>query len=68
LQTVRVAVAPPPPREAGEQPPDPNVRTTSRIDEVHEAEREANRLRSATEEWDKRDSPMQPLPPHLVEI
>ena len=47
---------------AGEQPPDPNVRTSSIIDEVHEAEREANRV-TGEADYVKRDPFNQPLPP-----
>jgi hypothetical protein len=46
---------------AGEQPPDPNVRTTSMIDDIHEIERESNRV-TGEADYDKRDT-FQPLPP-----
>jgi hypothetical protein len=51
--------------EAGEQPPDPNVRTTTILDEVTEYEREMNRMVNPDIDWTKRDNftQEQPLPP-----
>jgi hypothetical protein len=49
---------------AGEQPTDPNVRSTSRVDDVHEAEREANRI-IGDAEFSTRDNFTQPLPPTM---
>jgi hypothetical protein len=44
----------------GEQPGDPNVRTTAIVDEVHEYERDANRVRNDDLEYEKRDTFEQP--------
>lgn len=46
----------------GEQPVDPNVRTTSIVDDVHENEREANRVRSGDYDYNKRDDFLPPQP------
>jgi hypothetical protein len=48
------------PARYGEQPADPNVSTTTTLDDVHEYEREANRVRNEDVEYEKRDSFEQP--------
>lgn len=50
------------PPEAGEQPPDPNVRTVAYIDEVHELEREASRFTNSDIDYNVRDATYQEQP------
>jgi hypothetical protein len=50
----------------GEQPPDPNVRTSSILDDVHEYEREAQRIMGDAE-YSKRDLFNQPPAPDFME-
>jgi len=51
--------------QAGEQPVDPNVRTSTILDEVSEYEREMNRIVNDDIPWSKRDNFVQeqPMPP-----
>lgn len=48
--------------EPGEQPPDPNVRSSSIVDEVHEYERDLARFTNDNYDYEKRDTAYQEQP------